>query len=601
MFKLGSFVTLVLLAGAIGLPARAAPVLEYGVSAFISIDAGGSHWHVNVYESNTVTSTGVFSQGVADSAGGGAQGALTSAYASVGALGGKVLAVASGYPLGAGQGSNDLNWYTDLLVTGTPGTRVAFVFATSIDGFSVGGGTGFSGGVHATTWVGGVPLADWDFSMLSNPGPFNELAFASYEFDVGSVVRLTSLMTVVARAEGLLPTSTTAESNGFDTSAFYVDVVTPGGGYLTGGGVVFPRLPGAAVPEPSPAGLLAVALALLGWSRSGPWRRALRRAAALLCAAVAVPAAMSAPAYTYVTLDVPGAVQTQAYGIDDAGRVVGAWLDGAGTWRGFRYAAGAYTTIEAPGAAYTDAFGITNSGAIVGTASPVARPGIHDFTQGYLLAGGSFTPITVPGAVQTGAYGVNDAATVVGSYRSDPSAGAGFGHHGFVWSAGVFTTIDIPNAAGGLDDTAAIGINNAGQIVGEYGLFCDVCASRSFLWDAGAVTTFAPFGAVASAASDINDTGDIVGWWGSGGVEGGYLYADGEFSLIAPPSASFAEAFGINNQRWVVGAWADAAGVTHGFLATPQAVPEPDAGWLAILALLAAGRLRRVPTRRVTC
>lgn len=262
---LKSLLGLALAAGLLPAPARAAPVLEYGFAAFITIDAGAAHWHTNVVESGTVLTSGVISQGVNDNAGGGAQAALTSAYASVGSLGGKVLAVASGNPLHAGQGFDDLSWYVDFLVTGTPGTKVSYLLGASLDGVTAGAGQGYSGAVQATTLVGGTLLADWTFNVLTNPGPFDQLAVALYEFDVGTVVRFNSRMTVGARADR----EATVEADAFTTSAFYVDVLTPGGGYLAGGGVVFPNLPApAGVPEPPSVALLGAALLLAGLTRA---------------------------------------------------------------------------------------------------------------------------------------------------------------------------------------------------------------------------------------------------------------------------------------------------------------------------------------------
>jgi probable HAF family extracellular repeat protein len=62
----------------------------------------------------------------------------------------------------------------------------------------------------------------------------------------------------------------------------------------------------------------------------------------------------------------------------------------------------------------------------------------------------------------TFAYGINDAGQIVGEY-SDAS-----GSHGFLLSAGKYTTLDDPSAGGPLSSTVAWGINNKGQIVGSY-------------------------------------------------------------------------------------------------------------------------------------
>jgi hypothetical protein len=231
-----------------------------------------------------VADTSLITQGVSDTARGGAQIASTSAYARLGSLGGNVLASTHGALLETAQGSNDLTWYTDFLVTGAAGTKVAYTFGTSFDALITPAGERAGGRVHATTFVAGVPLADWvlSASTFDGSGLIDQFAMATYEFDVGTVIRLGGRLGVSAHAD----IEGSVESDALHTSSFYVDVLTPGGGYVAGGGVVFPTLP-PAVPEPSAAGLLAVGLVLLGWMRNRPWRRGARRAAALLGAPAA--------------------------------------------------------------------------------------------------------------------------------------------------------------------------------------------------------------------------------------------------------------------------------------------------------------------------
>jgi hypothetical protein len=103
--------------------AHAVAVLEYGSSASLALDAGGSHWFVNAGGAGVID-TGLITQGISDTARGGSQAAATSAYASIGALGAASLASSSGSLLEGGQATNDLAWTTDFLVTGTPGRRL---------------------------------------------------------------------------------------------------------------------------------------------------------------------------------------------------------------------------------------------------------------------------------------------------------------------------------------------------------------------------------------------------------------------------------------------------------------------------------------------
>jgi PEP-CTERM motif len=56
--------------------------------------------------------------------------------------------------------------------------------------------------------------------------------------------------------------------------------------------------------------------------------------------------------------------------------------------------------------------------------------------------------------------------------------------------------------------------------------------------------------------------------------EHGFLLQNGVFTQIDFPGAVYTEAGDSNNRGQFVGLFGDAAGVTHGFLATP--VPEPS-------------------------
>src|SRR5262245_16614819 len=70
----------------------------------------------------------------------------------------------------------------------------------------------------------------------------------------------------------------------------------------------------------------------------------------------------------------------------------------------------------------------------------------------------SFTPIDVPGATSTVAQGINDSGQIVGQFFD------ALGSHGFLDSGGSFTTIDVPGAIRPFG-TNAFGINGSGQIV----------------------------------------------------------------------------------------------------------------------------------------
>jgi probable HAF family extracellular repeat protein len=113
-----------------------------------------------------------------------------------------------------------------------------------------------------------------------------------------------------------------------------------------------------------------------------------------------------------------------------------------------------YTTLDDPSADNTQAFGINASGQIVGFYN--SGSSFH----GFLLSGGTYTPLDDPLATgATHAFGINTAGQIVGDYVNAS------GTHGFLLSGGIYTTLNDPSATSG---TVAFGINATGQIVGYY-------------------------------------------------------------------------------------------------------------------------------------
>src|SRR5256886_13193716 len=78
-----------------------------------------------------------------------------------------------------------------------------------------------------------------------------------------------------------------------------------------------------------------------------------------------------------------------------------------------------------------------------------------------------FTTIDVPGAPCTLPFAINNGGQIVGYYAETCTAVGPYPNgpvHGFLLDRGTFTTIDFPGAT----STRAHGINNGGQIVGDY-------------------------------------------------------------------------------------------------------------------------------------
>ncbi len=183
---------------------------------------------------------------------------------------------------------------------------------------------------------------------------------------------------------------------------------------------------------------------------------------------------------TFTSLDFPGATATSAFGINPSGDIVGGYCSPgpcpapvqSGLNHGFLLRDGTYSSIDVPGAVLTQAWKINAAGQVAGRyKTPDGK------WHAFVMSDGAFTSIDVPGAIQTVSFppqvGMNAAGDVVGSYCAaepcpllvtDKFATV----HGFLWrredrdAAGQMTTIDFPGASGG----EGVGINARGDIVG---------------------------------------------------------------------------------------------------------------------------------------
>jgi probable HAF family extracellular repeat protein len=278
---------------------------------------------------------------------------------------------------------------------------------------------------------------------------------------------------------------------------------------------------------------------------------------------------VDATSYTFTTLDVPNAIRTMAFSINDVGQIAGVYDDSSGQ-HGFLYIDGMFTTLaDFPGATgRTVPHGINNSGQIVGSYS-FQSGGSH----GFLYDHGGFTTLDVPlsGGNNTGALGINDVGEIVGIY------GDSSGQHGFLYAAGNFTALDMPGADTGT--TRVLGINNSGQIVGSYEDHPPQSAggprAHGFLYLDGVFTMLADVpvaGAVNTSPTGINDRGQIVGTYYNTLEDRThmFLYDTGVFTTFDMPGAATATPVDINNRGQIVGVYSDSSGGTHGFLATLQ-------------------------------
>jgi probable HAF family extracellular repeat protein len=159
---------------------------------------------------------------------------------------------------------------------------------------------------------------------------------------------------------------------------------------------------------------------------------------------------------TFTTIRVPGKSVTFVSGVDNAGDIVGS--DGTfGTTKGFERVGTRFKTISPPpgGFIYVSVTGVNNLGEIVGWTSSAS-------TRGFSDKGGAFRTIIFPGpsTSMTEAWAVNDSGVIVGWYETGPP----YTFFGFALMNGRYISLNYPGAV----ETFALGVNNLGQVVGEY-------------------------------------------------------------------------------------------------------------------------------------
>jgi uncharacterized membrane protein len=271
-----------------------------------------------------------------------------------------------------------------------------------------------------------------------------------------------------------------------------------------------------------------------------------------------------APLFTYVQFDVPSAVLTRPFGVNEAGQIVGVYRDASGFSHGFlREPDGTYTTLDYPGAIFTNAAGINARGEIVGRWTD-ANGTNHAYVRARHGLYTSFDPgpPCVPGNLPTVAHGINDVGEIAGRCFDASSKELGWLRH----HDGSFTILDDPSY---LTVDAWIA-NNQGVVGGDYTDRAGFV--HGYLW-----TDVSGFLTVDVANNQtgirvINERGDVTGIYGDGlSRYHGFLMREGVLAVIDYPGSIDNGPVGgtlvINNNGLIVGGFIDATRREHGFMA----------------------------------
>ena len=253
----------------------------------------------------------------------------------------------------------------------------------------------------------------------------------------------------------------------------------------------------------------------------------------------------------FQTLDYPGALRTMAFDINDHSEIVGQTATSPASYFSFDYEGGAFSPIAYPTATNTSANTINNYGLVGGYDEPIPSTPRFGFTEN----NGSYSGQFSLSAISTTIDGINDGGVFVGTYFG-PSV------RGYINSGGVITDLIVPGAS----LTNANGINDSNEVVGSYRIGIH---DHGFIYHNGSYTTVDhPLG-VETVAADINDAGQIVGWYkDAGGHTHGFIETGGTFTTVDNPLGVDTFVRGINNDGEIVGWYTDAASISHAFVAT---------------------------------
>lgn len=274
---------------------------------------------------------------------------------------------------------------------------------------------------------------------------------------------------------------------------------------------------------------------------------------------------MVAPSYTAAapvcwTWAPWGGAASAAYGINNAGQVVGYADNGDGYHRAFLKNPGQpMIDLDDLGGGWGMAQGINNLGQVVGQAEDGDGK-----TQAFLKETNPDQPMVPLGFLEGGsysiAYGINDAGQVVG--QADKSGGHA---RAFLINPGQ-TMVDLATLGGG--GSGANGINNLGEVVG----WAQITASilyHAFLKTPGqAMEDLGTLpGGYYSEARGINNEGQVVGWADNAEGKQAVLKNPGQdLEILNTQGGGESEAYSINAFGQVVGMVRDAYGNIKGCL-----------------------------------
>jgi probable HAF family extracellular repeat protein len=242
---------------------------------------------------------------------------------------------------------------------------------------------------------------------------------------------------------------------------------------------------------------------------------------------------------TLDVVNVPGSLVTIPSKINNAGYVVGIFVDSAGIEHGFLWQNGNYTTIDFPGAVATEALGINSENNFKIVGDYLDQNGV---IHGFLLAGNQFSTIDAPFAKNLSVTSINDHQKIAGIYDNGGLTGS------FTGTMGSLSPLNYPDAK---TSTSLNSLNNTDRLVGTTQKL------------------------TVTAQGPVLQTFALVA-------------EDGDFHPLFPGYGDLesTQFLGNNNSNRAVGIWQDSRGV-HGFFVFPFTLisNEPYMGTIGTMSI----------------
>jgi hypothetical protein len=274
----------------------------------------------------------------------------------------------------------------------------------------------------------------------------------------------------------------------------------------------------------------------------------------------------------------------QLNGINNHGRIVGGNGSGSGgqAIKGYTinppYAQGDITAENFPKSAQTAVEGINDTNVLVGYYSTQNKKTGTNNSFGWYYNGKYHEVVYPTGSnakpTQDELNGVNNHDVAVGAYLNSAGRERSYTYN---IKTGKFALVTKPGAptGGSAPSLEAFGINNRGDVAGEYTPASGHTEDGFIKLASGAFHTIAVPGAVETVAVGVNDNDTVVGAYinasgSSAGVHGFIWRIGGNLTMFDDPNAHGTTVlFGINDEGDIVGYYIDSNDHIDGLLALP--------------------------------